>query len=128
MSPLTPKARLAVLLCDVAARALPEGARKRYVEEWRADLSADPAYSLRYPVSILAHVVVLRLSLSAMVEPGPPLRCRLHLHHYVTIHDNAENRQATSHRCTRCGRIADVWRGGGWPGRINVSERDWYPR
>ncbi len=127
MNTLTPKARLAVMLCDVAARALPEGARERYVEEWRADLSADPVYPLRYPVSILAHVLVLRWSLSGAVK-REPLMCKLHLHHFVVIHDNAENRQATSHRCTRCGRITDDWRGGGWPGRFNVSDRDMYAR
>lgn len=126
MTTVSPEARLAGLLCDLAARTLPAGVGQRYAEEWRADLAADPAHAMRYASSILANVVVLRLTLSGAVEADLPLRCQLHLHHYVPIHDNPENRRATSHRCTRCGHITDDSGAGGWPGRFNVSDRDVY--
>ncbi len=128
MITVTPEARLAGLLCDLAARTLPEDVGQRYAEEWRADLAADPTYALQYASSILANVLVLRLTLSGAVKADQPLRCQLHLHHYVPIHDNPENRRATSHRCTRCGHITDDSGVGGWPGRFNVSDRDPYAR
>ena len=40
-----------------------------------------------------------------------PLRCRLHRHAYVAVHDNPENRRYVSHHCRRCGHVKDDGRG-----------------
>ncbi len=113
MSAERPRAQapLAGALCVLASWVLPRDARQRYAAEWRADLSADPAHALRYAVSVLGHAPVLRLTLAGVVKPEQPLSCQLGRHRYVTIHDNPENRRATSHLCTRCGHIKDDWRG-----------------
>jgi hypothetical protein len=119
---LTARARLAVAqaLCAVAARGLPRRVRARFAEEWRADLVTEPDRALRYAASLLVHLLRLRAAVTAdaaVAEPGRrPLACRLHLHRYVTVHDNPENRRFTSHHCRRCGHVKDDWRG---PGQVN---------
>ncbi len=98
-------------LCRLAASALPRTVRARYAAEWQADLEADPLHSWAYATSVLLHVVALRLAVSQPSATRRPLRCRLHLHHDVSVHDNPDNRRFTSHVCTRCGRVKDDWQG-----------------
>lgn len=98
-------------LYRLAARALPRTVRDRYAAKWQADLRTDPAQTWAYATSALLHVGALRLAVS---EPGAtrmPMRCRLHLHHDVSVHDNPDDRRFTSHVCTRCGRVKDDWHG-----------------
>lgn len=107
-------------LCRLAAGALPRTVRARYAAEWQADLQADPAHTLAYSSSILWHVVALRL---AVAQPGRgpvPLRCRMHLHHDVSVHDNPDDRRFTSHVCTRCGRIKDDWQNARKPDALSA--------
>jgi len=88
-------------LCRLAAGALPRTVRARYAAEWQADLEADPTHTWAYATSVLLHVVALRLAVSQPSATRRPLRCRLHLHHDVSVHDNPDDRRFTSHVCTR---------------------------
>ncbi len=110
---------LAYALCRIAARLLPAAHRGRYEEEWAADLAAtDRDKALAYGLSVFWHALHLRLTLAGRLRTETPWRCRLHLHAYVTVHDNPDDRRFTSHVCTRCGHIKDDWRG---PNRVNDS-------
>ena len=102
---------LAHTLCALAVAVLARPDRSRYQEEWRADLAADPDHAVSYASSLLGHAVQLRLTVSGHLHPERPLLCRLGRHHDVSVHDNPENMRFTSHRCERCGRVKDDWRG-----------------
>lgn len=103
--------RAAHTLCALAVSVLARSDRPRYKEEWQADLAADPDHAVSYASSLLGHAVVLRLTLDGRLHPDRPLLCRLGRHHDVSVHDNPENMRFTSHRCERCGRVKDDWRG-----------------
>lgn len=103
-------AALASAMCRLAAQSLPRDIRPRYAAEWRADLAASPGQARGYALSILLHVLALRRELTVAASVTTPLRCRLRLHHEVTVHDNPEDPRFTSHHCTRCGRVRDDWR------------------
>lgn len=103
--------RVALALCRFAAIGLPVHEQERYTEEWEADLAADPAHALAYATSMVLHSPAMWLTVTGVSSPDRPLLCKLSRHHYVTVHDNPENRRFTSHVCTRCGHIKDDWRG-----------------
>lgn len=107
----TAAGRLASTLCALAVAVLDRPDRARYREEWQADLAADPGHGVSYASSLLAHSVLLRMTLSGHLHPERPLSCRLGRHRDVTVHDNPENMRFTSHWCERCGRVKDDWRG-----------------
>ncbi|MGO4596934.1 hypothetical protein [Terrabacter sp. 2RAF25] len=110
---------LAGLLCRLAAAALPRASRQRYLAEWRADLTdlaADSGQPFAYAWSILLHAVELRRVLAhAGASMSRPLRCRLHLHDFVAVHDSPEDRRYVSRHCRRCGYIKDDGRGASQP-------------
>jgi hypothetical protein len=64
-----------------------------------------------YAASVLTHSVALRQALPGGTIARTPTLCRLHLHRYVSVHDNPEDRRFTSHHCTRCGHVKDDWEG-----------------
>lgn len=97
------------ILCAVAAWALPRGTRRRYLDEWRADLDFAPDQALAYAASVLGQVIALRLALTGGQPTHRPVLCRMRLHHDVSIHDNPEDRRLVSRVCTRCGRVRDDW-------------------
>lgn len=103
--------RVAEMFCALAVAVLARPDRARYRQEWQADLAIDPDHAVSYASSLLRHAVQLRLTMSGHLHPDRPLPCRLGRHHDVTVHDNPENRRFTSHRCERCGRVKDDWRG-----------------
>ncbi|WP_076262877.1 hypothetical protein [Intrasporangium flavum] len=103
--PATPS--LPGLLCRAAAALLPRASRGRYLAEWRADLSAEPEGATGYAWSVLVHAVELRRIIVGTDPDAVPLRCRLHLHAYLAVHDNPENRRYVSHHCRRCGHVKD---------------------
>ncbi|HET7397798.1 MAG TPA: hypothetical protein VFJ94_04690 [Intrasporangium sp.] len=103
------------LLCRLTAVLLPRASRGRYLAEWRADLAAEPEEALGYAWSVLIHVVELRRVVVNAGAGAVPLRCRLHLHAYVLVHDNPEDRKYVSRHCRRCGFIKDDGQAGGQP-------------
>ncbi|MEW1952882.1 hypothetical protein [Terrabacter sp. NPDC080008] len=103
------------LLCRLAAALLPRASRERYLAEWRADLAAEPQQALRYAWSALVHVLELRRVVLEAGTDAVPLRCRAHLHAYVLVHDNPEDRKYVSRHCRRCGYIKDDGRSGSQP-------------
>ena len=111
---------LAGTLCDLTADALPVADRQRYRTEWRADVAADPVHGLQYALSILAHLRRLTAGAAGREVSDQSWFCLRHQHRYVTIHDNRGDWRATSHLCTRCGRIKDDWRGAG-PARDSLA-------
>ncbi len=103
---------LPAAVCELAASLLPRSDRARYAEEWRADLQAiDRAQRAGFAWSVLSHAIPLRLTLAGRLHQERPLLCQLGRHHDVRVHDNPENMRFTSHRCDRCGRVKDSWRG-----------------
>ncbi|GAA2500777.1 hypothetical protein [Terrabacter carboxydivorans] len=104
---------VAGLLCRAAAAVLPRDSRGRYLAEWRADLTAEPRHTLRYACSVLVHVLELRRVV--LGADAVPRRCRLHLHAYVPVHDNPENRKYVSRHCRLCGYVKDDRRAGNHP-------------
>lgn len=99
--------RMALALLAVTARALPRSIRARYAAEWRADVAFAPETALPYASSLLWQVGTLRRA----VTGSRPVRCRIHWHDDVTVHDNPENRHFSSHVCQGCGRVKDDWKG-----------------
>lgn len=95
------------ILCTIAARVLPRGMRRRYLDEWRADLDFAPDQALAYAASVLGQVMALRLALTGGKPTHRPVLCWMRLHHDVYIHDNPEDRRLVSRVCTRCGRTRD---------------------
>jgi hypothetical protein len=94
-----------------AVDLLPAGARARYDEEYRADLSALSGWrALRYAGSVLLGAPGLRRALLA-ADPSlayhRPALCALGRHDDVTVHGNAEDQRMVHEECRRCGRIKD---------------------
>lgn len=95
---------------------LPAAQRHRYALEFSAELHdvGRPA-QLRHAFGLLAHAWGLRLALKD-TNPEPegaltmrkPLRCVVHLHHYVVRRNYEVSPPDRYFECTRCGRQRDL--------------------
>ncbi len=100
-------------LVEMALGLLPVEHQARYREEWAAELAQLPTSEhTGFALRTLVHAPSLRWELEqADVAAGRrlavPLLCRLHLHHWRTVHPNPEDRRIASRQCTRCGRYQD---------------------
>jgi len=119
---LHPVRRLRYLAVDM----LPAGARTRYDEEYRADLSTLSGWrAVRYACSVLVGAPGLR---RALLEADPslayhrPVRCHLGWHDDVAVHGNREDQRVVHDECRRCGRIKD---GKEYLARSNNDEVAW---
>jgi hypothetical protein len=102
-------ARTARLLCSIAAAALPAETRTRFLDEWRADLAAEPDRALAYAASLVRNAVALRRAVGGERDAPVAVPCRLHLHSNVRVHDNPDDPSIVTWVCARCGRIKDEW-------------------
>ncbi|MEO5747285.1 MAG: hypothetical protein ABIQ61_04945 [Ornithinibacter sp.] len=96
-------------LLAVAVHLLPRQSRRRYEDEFDAELLSLPRPARPgYSVSVLGAAPRLRWSLLATLSGGhASLRCWLGWHHDRIVHPNPDEHLIIALECVSCGRVRD---------------------
>lgn len=116
---------LASAVISVGVRLVPQQERRRYAEEFEADVQSQPRWGrLPYAVSLVLGMPHLRWEILTRRAGQPVPFCFVGMHRNLTVRPNPDDASIIAKQCTRCGRIHDPNQYGR-RGRAN-DLRSWY--